>query len=588
MLPELETSPWRTVLADPAHTDEWALANALGTLSKQQREEGNDAAADALRLLEEVLRIHLQPDDPASPFGPWIVTGDTRSLTPDDLTDAQIEDLQAVMAGVDHPLLESRVGDLLWVRRRDHRAAHRAVGAYLRCAKTPRSELRRPINAWLQRADALAAELEGPQGRRLREVHEALEDLLGAALETDQTRGSLPLLDLLASRRLCDAAQWAPHAERLAEGASGDPAVSEKYAHVAAKLYRCAKDDEGAARVTRDAAERWAAAAELVDEPMMKAHYLRHAVQAYRRVPNAETRRQELHAHLLVTQESLPEAMGTFSVPLELRELPDAARGLVADEPPQTALFLLGLSRGIPTVEEIRNEAEGIAKDSPLHLLFSTEHIDDRGRTTYRKTGGVEDPAASIDYEMHKVAGLHRQVAVVSFIEPARREIAARNVIRLLDFEHLAAYSAFVPDDRVFVFARALHAGLYGDFLVASHLLVPQFEHSIRAAFESHGRIVSGLDERTGTQDVHSLNSLLVDRGSEADEIFGAHLSRELRSLLVDRAGENLRNVMMHGLVGGTFAAPSFQYLWWLALHLCCRTYQGPLPDGFHRREKAA
>ncbi len=136
------------------------------------------------------------------------------------------------------------------------------------------------------------------------------------------------------------------------------------------------------------------------------------------------------------------------------------------------------------------------------------------------------------------------------------------------DFAFIVINNPFIPPGREMIYARGLLEGLRGDFLVSTHLLIPQIEHSIRYLMEQQGCIVSGLDDR-GVQDEHNINVLI--RRPELVEILGEDIVFDLKGLLVHRFGTNLRNHMAHGLVEyNGFFTDDNSYLWWLTLHLCC------------------
>ena len=51
---------------------------------------------------------------------------------------------------------------------------------------------------------------------------------------------------------------------------------------------------------------------------------------------------------------------------------------------------------------------------------------------------------------------------------------------------------------------------------------------------------------------------------------FGEDLAFDLKGLLNERAGFNLRNEALHGLMGyWEFYGPTSCYFWWLTLRLC-------------------
>jgi len=117
-------------------------------------------------------------------------------------------------------------------------------------------------------------------------------------------------------------------------------------------------------------------------------------------------------------------------------------------------------------------------------------------------------------------------------------------------------------------FARGLHAGLKGDFLLSTHLLIPQVENSIRFILEQHGVVTSYLNAE-GIQDEKDINALLYT--PELQDILGEDMLFDLQCILVERVGSNMRNRMAHGLLPDLyFSVPQAQYVWWIVLKLCC------------------
>ena len=107
-----------------------------------------------------------------------------------------------------------------------------------------------------------------------------------------------------------------------------------------------------------------------------------------------------------------------------------------------------------------------------------------------------------------------------------------------------------------------------GEYLTATHLLIPQVENSIRYLLEQRGVTVSRLDDQ-GIQDERPLNDLLYC--TEVVEIFGEGVAFDLQGLLVERYGSNLRNRVAHGLISSDeFYSVEVPYFWWITLRLCC------------------
>jgi hypothetical protein len=178
-----------------------------------------------------------------------------------------------------------------------------------------------------------------------------------------------------------------------------------------------------------------------------------------------------------------------------------------------------------------------------------------------------EEVERAIRAEMLSQANQNRQTYAVAFIRPAWRQIHLDHDVRLRDLLPVVLNNPFVPEGHEHIYAQGLLAGLKGDFLTATHLLIPQLENSISHILSRSGVIVSKLDS-FGTQEGKDLGALLYEPRLEG--LLGEDLVFDLQGLLVERFGTNLRNTIAHGLMGDDeFASPTVLYLWWLVLRIC-------------------
>ena len=157
-------------------------------------------------------------------------------------------------------------------------------------------------------------------------------------------------------------------------------------------------------------------------------------------------------------------------------------------------------------------------------------------------------------------------MTVTGFILPALDTMWRETQFDLETFLALARRAPLVPGGRAGLVAQGLHAGWCGDFVQATHILVPQFEHIVRTQLKAAGALTTthdadGLDTEIGL-------SNLIER-PEMIDAFNVDLTFTVRALLCDPAGPNLRNMVAHGLADeGMAGAPYGIYLWWLVLRL--------------------
>jgi hypothetical protein len=224
-----------------------------------------------------------------------------------------------------------------------------------------------------------------------------------------------------------------------------------------------------------------------------------------------------------------------------------------------------------PMEEKSLHEAVLMRCKDPFFALVSQNLIDWDGRLIAKRGSPVDDDPKvrehAIRAEMFRMAVEAEKVVVSGYIEPARLQLLSEHNPSLHDFYRMLVDSPFIPPGREYFFARGLYEGLNGDFLVAAHLLIPQFEHALRFHLEERGVDVTTFDE--GVQELMDLNKLFGIRRENLLQLLGQDQVFELEGLLIRRYGSNLRNSLAHGLLWRPqFFDPSVIYLWWVTLRL--------------------
>jgi len=269
----------------------------------------------------------------------------------------------------------------------------------------------------------------------------------------------------------------------------------------------------------------------------------------------------------------LPELKRT-TVSVDTAEMTTAARDHVSGKQFLDALMSLGLGMHPIRKSKLRDQTLSLAKQFPFQALVPTVVMDSSGRPIGRRGGLLGllsgDPAqdeTALEKEMFKNAVFEHSVRAGGVIEPARDVISSEHPCLDRDLMPIVSENPFVPPDRIHLFIRGLSAGLHGDFVAATHILVPQVENALRYVLAMNRVSVTRLVE--GIEDVLPLDSLLAL--PETVAIFGDDAIFELRAVLTERFGSNLRNRVAHGLVSEhEFFGHEGRYLWWLVLHFCC------------------
>lgn len=135
-----------------------------------------------------------------------------------------------------------------------------------------------------------------------------------------------------------------------------------------------------------------------------------------------------------------------------------------------------------------------------------------------------------------------------------------------------ACRSPFIPKDREYLFIEGIYSGFQNNFILASHLLIPQIENSLKYIIETNNRNTIKLSD--DIQNDNTLGGILntEENGKMLDGICKKNLLLELNSFLVDGNSVNFRNKISHGLISPLEINYYGIYLWWLSLKMIVQT----------------
>lgn len=480
---------------------------------------------------------------------------------------------------ISDPEIKARIADVIWVAKRDVQMAELAVNAYLKSANALESP-----DDWgacadrIERATQLAASL-GNNREPFDQVIAHIEHILDKYGGEDSLFLSAKMMELLLRQRKGDPAKYAMLANKATTRAEAEHNwhKARAYLQIEARWHAMAKDLASERNAILRLSETYCGEANdaLKREHMgysVAAHFLQSAIEALRRIGGTKERREQLHKIMLDYQAKSVSDMGTVSQTVDFTESANRAREFVKGKTLADALFSLALSSSSPKMSYLREQVQHLAKVAPLQHLLASVTLDSTGKVIARNPGmfsnNPNDAEAAIRAEMFRYAMMFQLFHTFGVIEPARAQINLEHNVRVADLVPIVSNNPLVPPGREIIFARGLQAGMIGDFLSAIHLLIPQFENSVRLLLYQNSALTSGLDS-AGIQEDYDLNRMLYM--PELAQVFSEDTIFDLKGLLVERFGSNLRNRMAHGLLEqGEFYSPQAVYLWWLILRLCC------------------
>lgn len=575
-----ERCAWEAVIRE---CDERDCAQYSPALFAAARSVTSDECRAVLEILGAITSMMMDPSGRFSPFSPVGRMGDLRTADVPDFTADQLDVLSEVVPSVQDAELRARIGDVLWVARRDHIAGRIASLAYSDVAIATAD----PDN-WPPAVDRLVRALEisvvlGRKSDAYAKAIGAIETLLAQWHGSDTKFGTVRLMALLIGREEGDYGRYAHLATRAAEEKelAGNWDLAREYWTTVAGWFGLLDQPDAALSARLRACETYVAEAQrfVGDQPFytMACDRLEKAIVCFRRVQGTKERVQELHKQLLEWQQLAVREMKPITVPVapNIDDIVEAVRQLVKGKPLHEAILLLVQSGPSPKRSQLEAKVREALREFPMQSLFANTFLNAQGKTT-AKTGSMfgaaeADVDAGIVKQMFHDARLHRGMMATSTIDPARVQIERDHGVQLRDVGKLVEESAFVPAGREALYALGLHAGFKGDYATATHILLPQLEHSLRLLVASKGLLVSGLNDE-GIQEEYDLNRILCQQefAGALEGILGEDIVFDLRGLLVERTGSNLRNRAVHGLMDAAeFQSAETCYLWWLALVLC-------------------
>lgn len=567
-------SDWEAIVsqsADKECNDYWSH---LRKKAREAHDAGDFKTKELFQLLSDVCTLHLRLDSPEQPFGPMMTSHAGRTAIAEDFTSEQIEFLTSIVSDVSDADLRARIADILWLLRRDYKMAEVAVTSYLESARI----LENP-DEWVAAADRITRALQlstlmGRNARNYRSVISHIEDVIDRNSSNDPLFLSAKMMSLLQDSRAGDAAKYVRIAAMLAGRAETqcDWDRARTYWDIQAGWYEAAGDKESARGARLSAAETYVKQSEAhangnPPSYMLSSTFMQKAVEAMRRARAPSDRIEELHSRLLAYQENSVSELRTISSSMDITETVSKAVEHVKGKSVLDALLNLSTIISPLKRNNLRAQAEEHKKKYLFKSFFPNVYLNALGRVIAHQPVDDEE---SIVADMCSLANQSHSIYVQAVIEPARRQIVAEHNISVGDLVAMLSNHRLVPTGREMLVARGLYAGLNGDFLVSTHVLVPQVEESVRYLLHQAGVIASSMNDKGVQEEIDLNRTLRFSKYTQTlSEVLGDDLVFELRGLLVERFGANLRNDMAHGLLDhDSFYAPAGCYFWWLALHL--------------------
>ena len=195
----------------------------------------------------------------------------------------------------------------------------------------------------------------------------------------------------------------------------------------------------------------------------------------------------------------------------------------------------------VPGRAVAKQQAEQLARQSPLSFLVNHQIIDDQGLTTKTVPGSFAVTTEHIDQHLSRMIAVNGGLILdILFVELIRRGLDGSQLVAFL------ARGDVFKTKQLGLVAGAVHLyfqGHYGLFVAA---IAPQFEGLLRQACRRVGIPISRY-RQSGRSDMGSIYLSQILAELHASQVLSSDDYHYFQLVLCNQLGPNLRNLVAHG-----------------------------------------
>lgn len=539
-------------------------------LCEENFKNGDLKVSKVFYLLRDACSMTLKLKSTNEPYEAGCIAGDYRWAILEDFTEQNLEFLASILDEITDCRLKSRIADILWILKspKNIKFLEIAVNEYSKISLEPKSLNQFKIDAF-ERAIRLSR-LSKITKNQYAEILNKILECFNKAEPIDQyycLRMSY-LLDVVElSRKLQPSV--AEKLEKLADtfAKEKDFVAATRYYQESQKWYKKLKNSPKIAEIALKIANILIEKAKESSAIPSKID-LEQALKELRSIPAKDRNELEINQKIdeirkLIEQNNqdiISEMSLIATDKINISRYQNNAKLAVKGKQLSKAVLCLANITANPLYEDIKKSSEKLLKKSLFSNLITQIYVDADGR----KLSQITTKDDRLKHEMYQQYHIHVELAVDGRILPAFWQILEEHRVSMRLIYDICRNSSIVPAGRTDIWAQGLYYGFDRNFLVSSHLLIPQIEHLARILLQQEKIPTTTIDEH-GVESEKSINSLLQE--SKIYELLGRDLTEELKFLLTEPMGLNYRNKICHGLVNESPNSADI-YIWWLCLKL--------------------
>ncbi|PCF86322.1 DUF4209 domain-containing protein [Staphylococcus intermedius] len=277
---------------------------------------------------------------------------------------------------------------------------------------------------------------------------------------------------------------------------------------------------------------------------LVKAKFLELAMEHYKNIGKKE-KIDEMKILVRSTYEEYEESneMSLIRIPIEFPE--DKIDKFVehfTSSDIQNSLDIIAYSNDlIPKITEIENQVDKLSKEFPLQDLIPKSLLKD-GKKIVETT--TKENNKKINFNSNYMYYLNINVELL--LKAIFDELISEFEVSTEDFMQKFNRWELLDDRNVPFIERGISRFLEKDYLSALHILVPQFESTVRRMFSKVGYSTTSIGKGNTQQEITFNEFLLRD---DVKLFFENDVHKLIQIVMVEQSGLNLRNEIAHGLI---------------------------------------
>lgn len=539
-------------------------------LCKENFSNGNLKASKVFYLLRNAYSMALKPGSLNEPYEAGCIRGNSRSAILEDFTEQDLEFFESILDEITDCRLKSRIADILWIIKipKNIKFLGIAVNEYSKISLEPSSLNQFKIDVF-ERAIRLSR-LSKITKNQYVEISNQILECFNKAEPTDRhyclsMSYLLDIAELNKKLQSSVAEKLENFADTFTEEEEFRAAID--YYQESQKWYRKLKNSRKIAKTALKIANILIEKAKEIGAISSKID-LGQALKELIGVPKKDRNELEIDQKIdeirkLMEQnnQDIGSEMSLIATDkIDISRYKNDAKLVVKGKQLSEAVLCLANITANPLYEDIKKSSENLLKMSMISNFIAQIYVDAGGR----KLQQIMTKDDRLKHEMYQQYHIHVKLAVDGRILPAFWQILEEHRVSMSCIYNICKNSSVVTADRADIWAQGLYYGFDRNFLVSSHLLIPQIEHLARILLRQEKIPTTTIDEN-GVESEKSINSLLQE--PKIYELLGRDLTEELKFLLTEPMGLNYRNKICHGLVGESPNSVNV-YIWWLCLRL--------------------